>query len=131
MGRATKFDSHLLALRLFLRVQAAASASRSIFSPAGLCRPILDRPRSSGVQPIRPSYTSRGAGLVHKESGFGAQRVLRGEAKNLDVMGFEPMTSGLEPASLTTGSIGSLFENKSSSRPYQNLTIFGRGDLMN
>ena len=32
-------------------------------------------------------------------------------AKNLDVMGFEPMTSGLEPASLTTGSNGSLFEN--------------------
>ena len=31
--------------------------------------------------------------------------------KNLDVMGFEPMTSGLEPASLTTASIGSLFEN--------------------
>ena len=32
-------------------------------------------------------------------------------AKNLDVMGFEPMTSGLEPAPLTTRSTGSLFEN--------------------
>ena len=35
-------------------------------------------------------------------------------AKNLDVMGFEPMTSGLEPAPLTTGSNGSLFENGST-----------------
>ena len=33
------------------------------------------------------------------------------QAKNLDVMGFEPMTSGFRPASLTTRSIGSLFEN--------------------
>ena len=30
--------------------------------------------------------------------------------KNLHVMGFEPMTSRLEPASLTTRSTGSLFE---------------------
>ena len=38
-----------------------------------------------------------------------------GSAKNLDVMGFEPMTSGLEPIPLTTRSTGSLFEKWSRS----------------
>ena len=52
-------------------------------------------------------------GMSKISGGWGEAR--RGEAKNraknLDVMGFEPMTSGLEPASLTTRSTGSLFEN--------------------
>ena len=61
-----------------------------------------------GVSGSHFSYTKN---LVRR----GRDSIYTKIAKNLDVMGFEPMTSGLEPgrgpASLTTGSNGSLIEN--------------------
>ena len=52
-------DSYLGALRLFLRVQAAASASPPQFSsPAGQCRVNLDRPGSSGRTRFWPSCSA-------------------------------------------------------------------------
>ena len=79
------------------------------FSPAGPCRVSLDRPRSSGRTRFGPSCF---AVLVQFSSSETSEYLHKcAAAKNLDVMGFEPMTPGLEPASLTTRSNGSLFEN--------------------
>ena len=115
---------------LFASASSCQCKPLHFFSPAGLCWEYLHRPRSFRRGSRGPSCIARARAcacacaaiylpdISGSHFSYTKNRVRRGRdfiytkiAKNLDVMGFEPMTSGLEPASLTTGSNGSLFEN--------------------